>query len=276
LDGMVSHLSSLSNDRLILSFAPKTWYYTALKRIGELFPGKSKTTRAYLHSEEVVEDALKKAAQAEMDAQDAKRRGKKDLKKQASTLKELQRALAKEKQAREGLDKALEALLSGGLSAPGAEKATANAREIRTEAAKLLSASDENGLREVLTERAELQAQARELRASLIKANQKVQFLEENGQLIAGDLAHLKDVTDQNRDLKSKNEELTDQISDLEQEILILSEDQKEKTKMLTDYIQAPADGPRRERRRRGSNDSTSSIQSREDVQSTFDRIREA
>jgi len=61
LDGMVSHLSSLSNDRLILSFAPKTWYYTALKRIGELFPGKSKTTRAYLHSEEVVEDALKKA-----------------------------------------------------------------------------------------------------------------------------------------------------------------------------------------------------------------------
>ena len=61
----------LSKERLILSFAPKTWcsfehvhpssrasldfltlaskipsrYYTLLKRIGELFPGKSKTTR---------------------------------------------------------------------------------------------------------------------------------------------------------------------------------------------------------------------------------------
>lgn len=61
LEGMVKHLSSLSNDRLILSFAPKTPYYTALKKIGEMFPGKSKTTRAYLHSEEVVEDALNRA-----------------------------------------------------------------------------------------------------------------------------------------------------------------------------------------------------------------------
>jgi len=61
LPQMVGHLAGLSNDRLILSFAPKTWYYTLLKRIGELFPGKSKTTRAYLHEEEVVEAALKKA-----------------------------------------------------------------------------------------------------------------------------------------------------------------------------------------------------------------------
>lgn len=61
LDGMVGNLARLSKDRLILSFAPKTWYYVALKRIGELFPGKSKTTRAYLHEEAVVEQALEKA-----------------------------------------------------------------------------------------------------------------------------------------------------------------------------------------------------------------------
>jgi len=61
LNQMVGHLAGLSKDRLILSFAPKTWYYTLLKRIGELFPGKSKTTRAYLHEEEVVEAALKRA-----------------------------------------------------------------------------------------------------------------------------------------------------------------------------------------------------------------------
>lgn len=61
LDAMVGNLARLSKERLVLSFAPKTWYYVALKRIGELFPGKSKTTRAYLHEEEVVEKALNKA-----------------------------------------------------------------------------------------------------------------------------------------------------------------------------------------------------------------------
>jgi len=58
---MVGHLCSLSTDRVIISFAPKTWYYSALKKVGELFPGPSKTTRAYLHEESVVREALKKA-----------------------------------------------------------------------------------------------------------------------------------------------------------------------------------------------------------------------
>lgn len=39
---MVKHLASLSSDRLIISFAPKTLAYSVLKRIGELFPGPSK------------------------------------------------------------------------------------------------------------------------------------------------------------------------------------------------------------------------------------------
>lgn len=58
---MVTHLCSLADERVLISFAPKTWYYQALKKVGELFPGPSKTTRAYLHEEEVVRDALKKA-----------------------------------------------------------------------------------------------------------------------------------------------------------------------------------------------------------------------
>ena len=58
---MIQHLCSLSKDRVLISFAPKTWYYVALKKVGELFPGPSKTTRAYLHEEEVVRDALEKA-----------------------------------------------------------------------------------------------------------------------------------------------------------------------------------------------------------------------
>ncbi|CAJ1966989.1 unnamed protein product [Cylindrotheca closterium] len=58
---MVGHLCSLAQDRVIISFAPKTWYYVFLKKIGELFPGPSKTTRAYLHEEEVVRQALSKA-----------------------------------------------------------------------------------------------------------------------------------------------------------------------------------------------------------------------
>lgn len=48
---MISHLASLAESRLILSFAPKTFALTLLKKIGELFPGPSKTTRAYQHRE---------------------------------------------------------------------------------------------------------------------------------------------------------------------------------------------------------------------------------
>jgi len=48
---MISHLSSLAESRLILSFAPKTLAYSMLKKIGDFFPGPSKATRAYLHRE---------------------------------------------------------------------------------------------------------------------------------------------------------------------------------------------------------------------------------
>ena len=48
---MIHHLSSLAESRLILSFAPKTLALSLLKKIGELFPGPSKATRAYQHRE---------------------------------------------------------------------------------------------------------------------------------------------------------------------------------------------------------------------------------
>lgn len=60
-DAMVRHLADLAEDRLILSFAPWTPQYVVLKRIGELFPGPSKATRAYLHKEADVEAALQRA-----------------------------------------------------------------------------------------------------------------------------------------------------------------------------------------------------------------------
>jgi len=56
--GMLKHLTDLAEERLILSFAPKTPFYSFLKRVGELFPGPSKATRAYLHSQEDVEKVL--------------------------------------------------------------------------------------------------------------------------------------------------------------------------------------------------------------------------
>ncbi len=56
--GMISHLSSLAESRLIMSFAPKTVFYSALKKVGEFFPGPSKTTRAYLHREADIVKAL--------------------------------------------------------------------------------------------------------------------------------------------------------------------------------------------------------------------------
>eukprot|EP01025_Chloroclados_australasicus_P022083 TRINITY_DN22953_c0_g2_i2.p1 TRINITY_DN22953_c0_g2~~TRINITY_DN22953_c0_g2_i2.p1 ORF type:complete len:301 (+),score=9.11 TRINITY_DN22953_c0_g2_i2:1-903(+) len=60
VDAMIGHLASLSSDKLILSFAPWTLQYSILKRIGELFPGPSKATRAYLHREDDVVKALER------------------------------------------------------------------------------------------------------------------------------------------------------------------------------------------------------------------------
>jgi hypothetical protein len=45
-DAMITHLANLADNRLIISFAPKTLAYSVLKRIGELFPGPSKVGRA--------------------------------------------------------------------------------------------------------------------------------------------------------------------------------------------------------------------------------------
>uniref|UniRef100_A0A453QJJ3 Magnesium-protoporphyrin IX methyltransferase C-terminal domain-containing protein n=1 Tax=Aegilops tauschii subsp. strangulata TaxID=200361 RepID=A0A453QJJ3_AEGTS len=58
---MIRHLASLAGKRLVISFAPKTLYFDVLKRVGELFPGPSKATRAYLHSEKDIEEALRAA-----------------------------------------------------------------------------------------------------------------------------------------------------------------------------------------------------------------------
>lgn len=55
---MISHLSSLATSRLLISFAPKTCFYTVLKQIGSFFPGPSKATRAYLHREKDVVSIL--------------------------------------------------------------------------------------------------------------------------------------------------------------------------------------------------------------------------
>jgi magnesium-protoporphyrin O-methyltransferase len=61
VNNMIGHLTSLAQDRVIVSFAPKTLQYSLLKRVGELFPGPSKATRAYLHAETDVEAALNAA-----------------------------------------------------------------------------------------------------------------------------------------------------------------------------------------------------------------------
>ncbi len=55
---MINHLASLAEKRLILSFAPKTMLLSILKKVGEFFPGPSKTTRAYQHKEADIIRAL--------------------------------------------------------------------------------------------------------------------------------------------------------------------------------------------------------------------------
>ena len=59
-EAMIEHLASLAKSRLIISFAPRNPYYIILKKIGDLVPGPSKATRAYLHKESDVHRVLKK------------------------------------------------------------------------------------------------------------------------------------------------------------------------------------------------------------------------
>ena len=56
---MVKHLCDLSKSKLIVSFAPYTPLLAILKNIGKLFPGPSKTTRAYTLRENGIINAAK-------------------------------------------------------------------------------------------------------------------------------------------------------------------------------------------------------------------------
>ncbi len=56
---MVRHLCDLSKSKLIVSFAPYTPLLAILKNIGKLFPGPSKTTRAYTLKENGIINAAK-------------------------------------------------------------------------------------------------------------------------------------------------------------------------------------------------------------------------
>jgi magnesium-protoporphyrin O-methyltransferase len=58
---MVRHLAAMAEKHLIVSFAPYTPLLALLKGIGQLFPGPSKTTRAYTLREEGI---VKAAAEA--------------------------------------------------------------------------------------------------------------------------------------------------------------------------------------------------------------------
>lgn len=58
IERMISHLADRARSRLILSFAPKTPRLSILKKIGEFFPGPSKTTRAYQHRETDIIEIL--------------------------------------------------------------------------------------------------------------------------------------------------------------------------------------------------------------------------
>lgn len=55
---MLKTLAGLAQEKLIFSFAPKTPLLSLLKKVGEFFPGPSKTTRAYQHREKMLVQTL--------------------------------------------------------------------------------------------------------------------------------------------------------------------------------------------------------------------------
>ncbi len=60
-EDMVRHLASMAEQHLLVSFAPYTPLLAALKSIGQLFPGPSKTTRAYTLREDGIVAAAAEA-----------------------------------------------------------------------------------------------------------------------------------------------------------------------------------------------------------------------
>lgn len=58
VEKMLAHLSDRATSHLVLTYAPKTALFTLLKGIGQLFPGASKTTRAYQHRSTDIEAIL--------------------------------------------------------------------------------------------------------------------------------------------------------------------------------------------------------------------------
>jgi len=60
-EDMVRHLAGMAEHHLIVSFAPYTPLLAVLKKIGELFPGPSKTTRAYTLKEKGIVAAAAEA-----------------------------------------------------------------------------------------------------------------------------------------------------------------------------------------------------------------------
>ena len=60
-EAMVRHLASMAEQHLIVSFAPYTPLLALLKGIGQLFPGPSKTTRAYTLREKGIVKAAQEA-----------------------------------------------------------------------------------------------------------------------------------------------------------------------------------------------------------------------
>ncbi|MEO1003138.1 MAG: magnesium protoporphyrin IX methyltransferase [Cyanobacteria bacterium J06638_7] len=60
-EAMVRHLAGMAETHLIVSFAPYTPLLALLKGVGQLFPGPSKTTRAYTLKEEGIVAAAAEA-----------------------------------------------------------------------------------------------------------------------------------------------------------------------------------------------------------------------
>jgi len=207
------------------------------------------------------EEALQIAAQAEVEISDVKRQSKIHLKKREATLKELQRALAKEKDAREGLEKALERRPTVSSPALGvAPRRNTKPRDFRSEAKGLIAEGDEEQLSSILNDRMQAQATMQESLESLEIANQKVHMLEDSGANMAQEVARAKVAILENKDLKEQNHMLQDQVADLEGHIVILNEDRDTKLKLLKQYIQKPPATRVSPRSRANSNGSASTL----------------
>jgi len=194
------------------------------------------------------QEANKRAAGLELELAEVKMRNKTTEKKTTQAVKELRRQLVREKDTREGLEKALEKQMSLGAStiqSPAAAAKKLKAGDFTQEADQLLRECSNKQLAGKLMENAQCKQQNDDLKQQLEMNQQRIIFADENNALLMKDMEQAQGALKENSELKNIKLTLECKVEELRDEVVVLNEDRETKARLLKEYITAKAEAPR-------------------------------